>query len=141
MGLNFINLGERMKTLLLITLLSICLGSVQASTIRFTDLDSEDIARVLEGKSNQIVEFRRGDLIPLNLKVEGDLLSIDRSTPNVLKVKKDFFIQVTNSSLKISFDGEEYLSLSDALSGLLNVVASGNSIPSMINVMLHVEKK
>lgn len=130
-----------MKTLLLITLLSICLGSVQASTIRFTDLDSEDIARVLEGKSNQIVEFRRGDLIPLNLKVEGDLLSIDRSTPNVLKVKKDFFIQVTNSSLKISFDGEEYLSLSDALSGLLNVVASGNSIPSMINVMLHVEKK
>jgi len=130
-----------MKILTLISLLIMGLASVQASTIRFTDLDSDELTRVLEGKSDQTVEFRRGDLIPLSLRVEGSLLSIAKKNTSVLKVEKDFFVKASGSSIKISFDGQDYVNFNEALTGSLTIGANGNSIPSMLNVLLHVEER
>ena len=130
-----------MKFLALIGFLFISLASVQAESIRFSELAQDELSNVLKGKANQTVEFRKGDLIPLSFKVRGNLLSLAKNYANILKVEKDFFIKANRASIKISFDGYDYVDLKDALSGSLTVGASGSSIPSILNILLHVEER
>lgn len=138
-----INIGRKFMRVLFLSFFLIAglSTSTMASSIRFSDLDSKEFNHILSGQSNQVVEFQKGDLIPLGLKVEGDLLSLSSHKTNFLKVQKKFFILISRLEFKISFDGHYYLPLSEALTGSLTVDANVNSPSSLLNILLDIEQQ
>ena len=130
-----------MKSLIFTILLLTNFVSAMASSIRFTDLESKDLNSILSGLGDHIIEFKKDDLIHFNINIKGDLLSIIKNGNDFIKVEKDFFIKAKDSKILISFDGESYFPLKEALTGSLTINASGDTIPNMLNILLEVDER
>jgi hypothetical protein len=105
-----------------------------AKTLRPNELGKGGLQRFLQGQSDDVIEFREGDQIPVALKVDGDILQSASSEPTMVEVKKGFFLKFESDELRMSWDGTEYLPYRDLIRGQLEAKASGDSAVSNIEI-------
>lgn len=93
-------------------------------TVRATELDPSVWSSVSSGALGDIiVEFRKGDEIPVDLSAEGDLVETSKTATSYVRVKRDFWLKLQASDVLISFDGSVYRAFTDALTGSLEAEA------------------
>ncbi|WP_413289800.1 hypothetical protein [Bdellovibrio sp. HCB337] len=94
----------------------------EAQTMRASDLDANTWAKVFNGQMQGVViEFRRGDTLPVNFTAEGDFFETQRTQPSYLNIKKDFWMMVVKKDVLFSLDGTNYKPLPQVASGTLQV--------------------
>jgi hypothetical protein len=67
------------------------------------ELENVDIA-----KHPIIIEFREGDVIPLDVEVGGDVIASPAGASVPLTAKRTFFVRVDEKGLKLSLDGKDF---------------------------------
>lgn len=108
---------------LLIAVIFIIFASISdARVVRATEMGKEAFEQLTKASTNDfIVEFRSGDVIPLQFSAEGDLFEAAPNQLSSLKIKKTFWLKIEEDKIKISFDGGHFSELKDAISGGLGV--------------------
>ena len=131
------------KMILVLSTLLIC-STVMAnaeSPVRATKLSPELINKIQKGEViNLVIEFRKGDQIPINLKAVGDLFESTDSNPTFVEVKKDFYINIKGPEVNMSFDGVNYKPYNKVIRGSLvmntpNDNPNGDSPATAINMI------
>ena len=96
--------------------------------IRFTALKADDLTSlintVMDSGLNDVIEFRRGDRVPVTFKAEGDLVQSLPGGETTLEVKRDFFLKADGRRILISWDDQEFKPFEDVVSGQLSVTAT-----------------
>ncbi len=113
-------------------------GEVKA--LRASEMNPKQWSEVLADTNHKyIVEFRKGDELPVSFDVEGDLLETNKSSVSYVGVKKNFWMRLSDNNVEISFDGSSFQDLTKALTGVLQADAkadeNGGSANS-INILL-----
>lgn len=132
------------KIMLVGFIISLFQTNAFAVNIRANELNNKVIASIFSGQNVEyVVEFREGDLVPLNFVAGGDLFESKDNTNNIFVIKKDFFIKVKNNSVMISMDGNSYMSLRDVISGKFSIGSDidRSQIPGVIQALLSVYLK
>jgi hypothetical protein len=118
------------------------LNSAHAITksIRPNQLNEDVFRRLNAGEIPQlVVEFRQGDLLPLTVKIEGDLLETIENHPSSIVVRKPFFVKIEQDKIQMSMNGIEYKPFQELLKGKIDVGASsdqGGGPANAINVLV-----
>lgn len=128
--------------LLMGTLLTVLMTfNVQAEILRATDLDSEVWKKFEKGEMETLtIEFRKSDVIPLNIKAGGELLETTDPRISYVTVKKTFFIRMSKGHILMSLDGQNYLPFNELVTGTLKAGVSSDSnggIPHSIDIVLN----
>jgi hypothetical protein len=55
-----------------------------------------------------VIEFREGDVLPLDIVVAGDVIASPEGTSVPLTAKRNFFVRVDTKGLKFSLDGKDF---------------------------------
>jgi hypothetical protein len=95
----------------------------------------------LDGKSEDICEFRKGDVFKVKLDVSGNVLETTSNPPSKVKVKKGFFLKMSEQQLLASWDGEEFKPFRDLISGQLSVGVSGDGSVDSVSIKLEASAK
>lgn len=99
----------------------------EAGTTRATDIDQATWGKVFAGQLKDfLIEFRKGDMLPLTFTAEGDFFETQQAQATPLKVKKDLWMKVDGSKLEISLDGTNFKPLPQVAHGLLMIGASAD---------------
>jgi hypothetical protein len=91
-----------------------------------------------------VIEFRRGDELPVNLLAEGDLIETTKPATSYVGVKKDFWLRMKNSDVQISFDGQNFSAIKDTLNGSIEAGAGtgmSGGIANAINLVFKAQLK
>lgn len=101
-------------------------ASPDTRVVRATELGSSIWTDLSSGAiSDLIVEFRKGDEIPVSLTSKGDLLETVTVGASYVSVKRNFWIRVgAKDKVEMSLDGLQYKSLQEQLTGSLTAGAS-----------------
>ena len=91
-----------------------------------------------------IVEFRKGDELPVTFAAEGDFVETTKPATSYVGVKRDFWLKLKNDKVQMSFDGTTYKEISEVVTG--NLSANANSgenggIANTIQVVLKAHLK
>lgn len=100
-----------MRHLLLVlpTLALFGCGASMPEPILVRPNDTSALAGVDLTKQPVVIEFQPGDVLPLALVVDGDLIGTPRDRePTPLTVKRHFFLRVSSSGLEVSLDNVHY---------------------------------
>lgn len=129
----------RLKSIVAICALALvaAASSVQARTVRATDLNSAIWSEINKGTATDIiVEFRQGDRLPVTINAEGDLIETTEVNNSYVVVKRNFWIQPQANSLLLSLDGQTFKPVGDLLTGSLEAGAGAptGGIANAINV-------
>jgi len=119
-------------------------GIAKADTIRVSHLTPEIWDKFQNGLiSELIVEFRQGDIIPLTVKTEGDLLETTNVSPSDVTVKTNFWVKLKQNDVTMSLDGATFEPFKDLITGSFTVGASSgqnggpaNSIDAVFKAFL-----
>lgn len=137
-----------MKQLLQITTIAALIlfaALSEAQTMRATDLDSATWGKLVNGQMNGfVVEFRKGDALPINFSAEGDFFETGHTQPNYLNIKKDFWMMGTTKEILFSLDGKNFKPLSEVATGNLMVGAGSNQNDgraNFLNIVLKANQK
>lgn len=114
---------KQIQSLILATSLILAAGLSEAKVVRATELDERFWSNVQKGESTDTVEFRRGDELPVSLSTEGDFFEMAVATPNVVRIKRDFWLRADRQNLFVSLDGVEFRKLGDVAGGSLSLSA------------------
>jgi hypothetical protein len=127
-----------MKTnLLCASLLSFAFSlTAYAKVVRYSDLAEAEMKAFLDGKSEDICEFRKGDILKVKIDVSGEILQAESNPPTNVEVKKGFFLKKADQVLLMSWDGEEFKSFKEHITGQLSVGASGNGSVDAVTIKL-----
>lgn len=99
----------------------------EAGTTRATDMDQAMWGKVFAGQLKDfLIEFRKGDTVPLTFTAEGDFFETQQVQPTPLKVKKDLWVKVDGSKFEVSLDGTNFKPLPQTAHGLLLIGASAD---------------
>lgn len=114
-------------------------SSVYGKTIRITKLDDLVINQIMSLKNQEnVIEFRKGDFIPLHFEAKGDLIESKNGLLSDLIVKRDFFIKIKEGNISLSLDGRLYRPLKKYIKGRISVgteTENNNQVPNLIKVM------
>ncbi|MGE3683773.1 MAG: hypothetical protein AB7G93_18795 [Bdellovibrionales bacterium] len=93
-------------------------GTSEAKIIRATEINGAGWASLSDGAAGDtVIEFRRGDELPVTLSAAGDLIETTRSATSYVGVKRDFWLKIQPSEIQISLDGTTFRDLGDVLYG------------------------
>lgn len=108
--------------------LSISSAFATPTSLLFSKMTEEDVNHFLKGEDEVTVEFRRDDVLPLEILVSGNLLESAPESSAKIKVKQGFFIRVTaEEKFLMSLDGYQYTPIFDLITGSLKLNASSPS--------------
>jgi len=114
----------------------------QAAPVRFSELSSDTWEKFQKGEIGEMtVEFRKGDLVPVKVRAEGDLVGIDDPSTIYVTVKETFFIKLTQTALLMSRDNQDYKPFNELITGSFTAGAASdkNGGPvQWIDVLLRV---
>lgn len=118
----------------------------EAGTLRATELDNATWAKVFSGQvPDTLIEFRRGDVIPVSFSAEGDFFETQNSQPTPLNIKRDFWVRIINQAVQFSLDGTNFKPLPQVAKGTLNIGARADDASggraSGINMNLQAYQK
>ena len=104
------------------------LGDARAApeVVRFSHLTPAQFEQIMAGEANTVVEFRSGDLLPLEILVNGNLLVTESTATAPLKVADTFFLRVDDAEIELSRDGVVFLPFREAISGRLSLSATSS---------------
>ena len=92
--------------------------AVQASSMRFSELTGDVWEKFQKGELQEvIVEFRKGDLVPVKIRAEGDLLFVDDPSTIYVTIKETLFIKCTQTALLMSRDNQDYKPFNELITG------------------------
>lgn len=113
-----------MRHLMVLVIASALVGlQAQAKTVRASELIQQGMTDFSKIEQGTVVEFRQGDQLPVSFQAEGDLIETTRSEVSYVGVKKNFWVQLENNDLMMSFDGVNYKKVQDLLTGAFSVGA------------------
>jgi hypothetical protein len=75
----------------------------------------------------QVIELRKGDIIPLEYSMDGDFVETLRSAQISLRAKENLWIRISASQVEVSFDGTNFKPFSSVASGSLEIGAQNAS--------------
>lgn len=76
--------------------------------IRLNELDAATLSDVGAGRA-VVIEVQAGDRIPVELIVDGEVISTDPGAATfMLKAKRAFFLRIAGTELKTSLDGKSF---------------------------------
>lgn len=121
--------------------LMILASMTEAKTIRATEMNSTMWAELHQGRyTDVIVEFRKGDELPISLAAQGDLIESSQPATTFVSVKRNFWIKGQENKLLISIDGVTFKNFSDILTGSIIADARteepGGGVASAMNLLL-----
>lgn len=136
-----------MKNAIQVILATVALFSgnlVEAKTVRASEMSNAQWAQLYSGKAQDlVVEFREGDVLPVSLEAEGDLVATRQAGITYMDVKKNFWLKLDQDNLVMSLDGENFKPLNQLISGSLTAGAEkdpnsdvANSIKVRFNAYL-----
>ncbi|GEM_PF-1598465 len=113
----------KMKLLVMgLLLLSSATHANSEKVIRARDMGTAMWSDFSRGKlGHVVVEFRKGDELPMTFETKGDLLEIKQSSVSCIGVKRSFWLRLMPTDIEISFDGVEYKKINEALLGSFEV--------------------
>jgi len=130
----------RAKLAILAACIFVMAGVAEAKTVRATEIGESLWSKLSTGALSEIViEFRRGDELPVNLRVEGDLLETTHSATSYIGVKRNFWLKVQQNNVQFSFDGVNYSEITEALTGSVSAGTASDpngGTANEINVVL-----
>ncbi len=113
-----------MKAFLTIAIFIFLAGTVEAKTIRATEMSATLWSEISQGTAGDItVEFRQGDELPVSVTADGDLMQTTKPGVSYVSIKKNFWLRLQASDVQLSLDGTNYRNIKDALSGRLEAGA------------------
>src|SRR3989344_2366689 len=117
-----------MKKVWFVVVAVLCMGFVaQAEPLRFSELTGDVWEKFQKGELQEvIIEFRKGDLVPVKVCAEGDLLGIDDPTTIYVTVKETFFIKFTQTALLMSRDNQDYKPFNELITGSFTAGAASD---------------
>lgn len=90
------------------------------------------------GSQEGVIEFRKGDRVPLSLMVGGDVVEFETTPQAFMLIKRDTWIKVDSSGeVLMSFDQKNFSPIRDLVTGVLSAGIS----ESGVNLVLKIEKK
>ncbi|MGZ3806027.1 MAG: hypothetical protein ACXVB4_17565 [Pseudobdellovibrionaceae bacterium] len=99
----------------------------EAETLRATELDSAMWAKIFAGEMQEmVVEFLKGDELPITVSAEGDFFETLQAQPTPLIIKKNFWLKVNKNTALFSLDGNNFKPLPQVANGTL-VVGMGQT--------------
>lgn len=126
---------KTVKTAILACALLISVVS-QAMTVRATELKGSVWKDLMSGVIDSItVEFRQGDVLPVNVSAEGDLVETTQSATSYITVKRNFWLRAERSNIQISLDGTQFKSLGEVLTGKLEATAGSDQAGGIANTI------
>jgi hypothetical protein len=131
--------------LLLALLMTITAQTSFGKTMRATEISTNLIQELLILQDGDyIIDFRAGDKIDLQFTAQGDLLESKNNPANILTIKKNFNLKITNSNVFLSINGNAYKKLKELVKGQLNLgtdMMSSSQTPGIIQAMLSIYLK
>jgi hypothetical protein len=119
--------------------LLILAGVAEAKTVRATDLTTQQWTNFTSGTlTDLVVEFRQGDVLPVTLMAQGDLIETSQAATSFVTVKKNFWLDAQANNVQISLDGTTFKNISDVVSGSIEADAgspTNGGVANTINVM------
>lgn len=112
-----------------------------AKVIRYSEMSVAEMQTFFNGKSENIAEFRQGDIFQVKLDVSGDVLETTSNPPSEVKVKRGFFLKKSDQQLLMSWDGEEFKPFRELITGQLMVAPSGVGAVDSVAVKLTAHSK
>ena len=90
-----------------------------------------------------VYRFEPGDVIDLQMAINGDVFRSDEPIQSVLRVQNPVWIHSGPDGLTVSFDGKDWKSLTDAFSGALalNYSISQDDPRNLVFIQLRAEQK
>ena len=99
----------------------------EAGTMRAMDIDQSTWGKVFAGQmQDYLIEFRKGDSLPMSFTAEGDFFETQQAQPTPLIVKKDIWMKVDGSKFEFSLDGKNFKPLPQVAQGLFSIGASSS---------------
>ena len=128
--------------LIYVTVLSLIFSfSAFAKVIHYSELSEAEMHAFMEGKSEDVCEVRKNDVFKVKLDLSGNVLEATNNNLVKVKVKKGFFLKMSEQQLLMSWDGEEFKPFKDLLSGQLSVAASGDRSVDSVSIKLEANAK
>jgi hypothetical protein len=111
----------------------------EAKTVRATEITAQLWSQYEKGEIQElVVEFRQGDILPVTLGAEGDLLETTQSQPSYVTIKKAFWLKMLQNQVLLSMNGVDFQEFKDLITGSLTAGASSDSnggVANGINVL------
>ncbi|MEK6775069.1 MAG: hypothetical protein AABY64_14105 [Bdellovibrionota bacterium] len=102
-------------------------ADANAKTVKATEMGSTVWSDISDGSlKDVIVEFRQGDEIPLSFKAEGDLVESSQESVSYIRIKRNFWLRLNQSTVELSLNGVKFKKLNEALTGSLEAGANAN---------------
>lgn len=112
-----------------------------AKVIHYSELSEAEMRTFLEGKSEDVCEVRKNDVFNVKLDLSGNVLEATNNNLAKVKVKKGFFLKMSEQQLLMSWDGEEFKPFKDLISGQLSAAASGDRSVDSVSIKLEANAK
>jgi hypothetical protein len=97
---------------------------LQAKSIRAIEMKSSDWVELKKLCSEEVVvEFRKGETVPITFNAGGDLLETKHPTVTEFSVKQDFWVRIQNNNFQLSVDGYNFTPFTDLLRGSISLGA------------------
>ncbi len=97
-----------LRKVVLITLAAMACAHHERQVIRLSPGEAVNLQNIDLHKQSVIIELREGEVIPLDVIVEGDYFSTAPGASVPVTVKKTCFLRVDDRGLRISDDGSNF---------------------------------
>jgi hypothetical protein len=88
----------------------------------------------------KLLVYQKGDEVPINFTMEGDLAETNDDSTVYVTVKRTFFLKLADSGTLISFDGINYKPYQQVIKQNLIVQALGDD-PAPVSIVLNASIK
>jgi hypothetical protein len=85
-----------------------CANGGDRPTIRLRPGDSVDLTKVDLRKQSLLMDLKEGEVIPLYVNIDGDVVTSAPGAAIPLTVKKNCFLRIDDRGLRISEDGQNF---------------------------------
>lgn len=90
-------------------------------------MSEPDFSQFLQVNPDAVPKFRAGDVLKFRVLFEGDILESSSDQRTLVEVKKSFFLKKEYDQLMLSWDGHDYQTAQEALTGSISAGAGGSS--------------
>lgn len=130
---------------IIITMSLVLSATSQAKTVRATELNTNFWQELKKNPIETVVEFHEGDELPVSFTAEGDFFETSGANSfSYVTVKRNFWLKMDKSGVKLSLDGVTYKSISETISGAFEAGAGASAsgtAASSINLMFKANIK
>ncbi|KYG67179.1 hypothetical protein AZI86_09220 [Bdellovibrio bacteriovorus] len=119
-------------------IMGVCLwalvGVSEAKTIRAIQLQNTQWSD-LGSLGDVIIEFQKGDELPVRVNASGDLLETSRPSVSYVAVKRDFWLKAQKDKIQFSLDGVTFKELNESLRGSIEAGTGADESGGIANAI------